>query len=525
MDISTFPDDPLLRDQIFLKTIADKDVEIADQATEIARLAEQVRLLKAIRFQAQSEKSKFHDHDIQYPLFNEAEAAIDEEEDAEVNEIPAHTRKKRGRRPISPDFPRVEVVHDIPEDEKVCPCGCELSRIGEEVSEKLDIIPQKVQVIRHVRPKYACKSCEGVEDDGPTVKIAPMPPQIISQGIVTPSLLAYILVSKFADGLPFYRQSVMFGRLGVDISRATMSSWVLRTAKACEPLIELLGQEIRSGPIINMDETPVQVLKEPGRKNTTKSYMWVMRGGPPGQPSVLFHYAPSRAGEVAKVLLGDFTGYLQTDGYAGYNGLDPDGEEKIVPVGCLAHVRRYFHDVIKAGGKKKKGGTAQTVLNLIGKIYKKEKQARLTELSPEKILAIRQKDIRPLLDKIKGILLDRKSTTPPKSLLGKAIKYALGQWPRIIAYLDCPDLTPDNNIAENAIRPFAVGRKNWLFAGSPNGAKASAAIYSLIESAKANGLNPHQYLLHLFEKLPQASSEHDLRALLPQNISSMSLPV
>ena len=548
MNTSTLPDNPVFLKQILANVttdheeiLADKDAVIADQAAtivdreatisdhkaEISRLAEQVRLLKAIRFQAQSEKNRFHGHEVQYPLFNEAEMVADEagEDDDKDIQVPAHTRKKRGRRPISPDYPRVEVIHDIPEDEKVCPCGCELTRIGEEVSEKLDIIPQKIQVIRHIRPKYACRACEGVEDDGPTVKIAPMPPQIIPQGIVTPSLLAYILINKFADGLPFYRQSTMFDRLGVDISRATMSGWAIRAGRAVEPLIELLHQEIRSGPIINMDETPVQVLKEPGRENTTKSYMWVARGGPPGKPVVLFHYAPSRGGEVAKELVGGFKGYLQTDGYVGYNALGkrPD----IIHVGCLAHVRRKFHDVIKAAGKKnikKKGGTAQTVLDLIGKVYKKEKQARRKESTPDEILAMRKNEIKPLLDKIKNILIDRKATTPPKSLLGQAIFYALGQWPRIEVYLNHPGLTPDNNVAENAIRPFAVGRKNWLFAGSPKGAKASAAIYSLIESAKANGLNPHQYLTDLFDKLPPASSEQDLRALLPQNIASMSSP-
>jgi len=251
----------------------------------------------------------------------------------------------------------------------------------------------------------------------------------------------------------------------------------------------------------------------------------VARGGPPGKPVVLFHYAPSRGGEVAEELVGGFTGYLQTDGYVGYNALGkrPD----IINVGCLAHVRRKFHDVIKAAGKKnikKKGGTAQTVLDLIGKVYKKEKQARQRELNPEQILALRKNEIKPLLDKIKNILIDRKSTTPPKSLLGQAIFYALGQWTRIEVYLNHPGLTPDNNVAENAIRPFAVGRKNWLFAGSPSGAKASAGIYSLIETAKANGLNPHQYLLHVFEKLPCVKTEQNLSRLLPQNIASMSAP-
>lgn len=497
---------------------------IADHEQLVAQLQEQVRLLKAWRFAASSEKAKGPQGEDQYWLFDEAErvamqaeaASESDEEEPETTEVAGHSRRKKGRRPISKAYPRVEVVHDIPEEDKVCPCGCALSRIGEEVSEKLDIVPQKIQVIRHIRPKYACRACEGVEDDGPTVKTAPMPLQLIPQGIVSPGLLAYILVNKFADGLPFYRQTIMFDRLGVDISRATMSGWALRAAEACQPLVELLHEQIRSGPIINLDETTVQVLKEPGRKNTSKSYMWVARGGDIKRPSVLFHYDPGRGGKVAKEIVGNFRGFLQTDGYAGYNAL---GErEGIQHVGCLAHVRRKFHDVTKAGGKKK-SGTAQTVLDLIGKLYKLEKQAREQKLDPEAVHAMRQERVRPIMDKIKALLDARVKTTPPKGLLGRAISYALGQWERVMVYLEDGRLQPDNNAAENAIRPFAVGRKNWLFSGSPRGAKASAAIYSLIETAKACGLNPFEYLLQVFERLPYACSQDDLKALLPQGMS------
>jgi len=508
--------------------IADHKAVIADHEQLVAQLQEQVRLLKAWRFAAASEKASRRGED-QYSLFDEAEMAVmqaaaaqETDEETESTEVAGHTRRKKGRRPISEGYPRVEVVHDIPEEDKVCPCGCALSRIGEEVSEKLDIIPQKIQVVRHVRPKYACRACEGVEDDGPTVKTAPMPRQLIPQGIVTPGLLAYILVGKFADGLPFYRQSAMFGRLGVDISRATMSGWALRAAGACEPLLELLRREVRAGPIINMDETRVQVLKEPGRKNTSNSYMWVARGGEPERPVVLFHYDPGRGGKVAKELVGEFQGFLQTDGYAGYNALGE--QEGVRHVGCLAHVRRKFVDVIKTGGKKKSGGTAQTVLDLIAKLYRLEKQAREQKLDPEAVHAMRQERARPILDKIKTLLDARLKTTPPKSLLGKAIGYALGQWARIEVYIEDGRLSPDNNVAENAIRPFVVGRKNWLFSGSPRGARASAAIYSLIETAKACGLNPHEYLLHIFERLPHAAGEDDLRALLPRGCMSKNVP-
>jgi hypothetical protein len=246
--------------------------------------------------------------------------------------------------------------------------------------------------------------------------------------------------------------------------------------------------------------------------------MWVVRGGEPERPVVLFHYDPGRGGKVAEEIVSNFRGFFQSDGYAGYNAL---GErEGVSHVGCLAHVRRKFVDVVKAGSKKKAGGTAQTVLNLIAKLYRLEKQSRKQGLDFADIWRMRQESSRPILDKIKALLDARLKTTPPKSLLGRAIAYALGQWARIEVYLEDGRLSPDNNAAENAIRPFAVGRKNWLFSGSPRGARASASIYSLIETAKACGLNPHEYLLHVFERLPHTTGEDDLKALLPRGVMS-----
>ncbi len=495
---------------------------LADRDEYISELQEQVRWLKAVIHAASSERrAKPTANERQYSLFDEAEAVATEflkVDDSSVS-VPSHTRRKRGRRPIPPALPRVEVVHDLPEEDKTCPCGSPLTRIGEEVSEKVDFIPAKIQVVRHVRPKYACRECEGVEDDGPTVKIASMPPQIIPKGIATPGLLAYVLASKFVDGLPFYRQERMFSRLGLDVSRSTMCGWALRAAEACEPIMDLLHEEILSGPVLNLDETTVQVLKEPGRKNTSKSYMWLARGGPPGKPGVLFHYSPSRSGKIAEELVRDFSGYLQTDGYAGYNAL---GErEGIIHVGCMAHVRRKFMDVLKAGTKKR--GTAQEVVDLIAQLYGLEKQARQAGFDADRILAMRQNQSSPIMDTIKALLLERGQTTPPKSLLGRAISYALGQWERVQTYLEDGILLPDNNLAENAIRPFAVGRKNWLFSGSPRGAAASAALYSLVETAKANGLEPLRYLHFLFERLPGMKSDDERRRLLPQYLAAEEL--
>jgi transposase len=506
MDTSSLPNDPAA-----LKGI------IADYAEVIAHLQERNRLLQSIIYGSKTEKRTDISGQRQLSLFDEIEVTpLIEPEPEKTIEVPAHARKKPGRKPLPEHLPRIEVVHDLAEEEKTCACGCRLTRIGEEASEKLDIVPAKVQVIRHIRYKYACRGCEGVESEGGAVKLAPLPPQIIPQSIVTPGLLAFVLVSKFVDALPFYRQETQFARIGADVSRASMCNWAAKAAELIRPLIEAIHAEIRSGPIVNMDETPVQVLGENGRPNTSKSYMWVCRGGIPDRPVVLFRYEPTRSGAVARELLSGFRGYLQTDGYLGYEALGE--QEGVRHVGCLAHVRRKFVEVDKASrGKNSKGGTAHAVLDLIGKLYAIEKKARAEKLSAEQVKDLRDKESRPVLSKLKALLDERVQTTPPKSLLGKAIGYALNQWERTCRYLEDGRLSPDNNVAENAIRPFAVGRKNWLFSGSPRGADASAAIYSLVETAKANGLEPYAYLRHLFERLPSAT-EGQLKDLLPQNI-------
>jgi transposase len=359
-----------------------------------------------------------------------------------------------------------------------------------------------------------------VDSDGPTVKIAPPPLQIIPKGIATPGLLAYVAVSKYADALPLYRQEKIFERIGVDISRSTMAGWMVMVAQGSKPVMDLLYRKLHSGPLINVDETPVQVLKEPGRENTTNSYMWVFRGGSPEKPVLIYRYSPTRSGEVPLEVLQDYQGYCQTDAFSGYDGLEQkiDG---LKLVGCFAHARRNFVKVIDARGKGAKGktGSAELALGYIGELYRIEKAARAAELTPPEIQQFRIQRARPVLEEFKSWLEKKKDQTPPKGLLGQAIDYTLSRWSRLVRYLDNGHITPDNNAAENAIRPFVVGRKNWLFAGSPSGADAAATFYSLIETAKACGLDPYQYLGFLFEKIPYAHSESEYAALIPQNIS------
>jgi len=517
-NVNTLPDDTdsLKRMIIELQESYNKNTDI---------LLEQIRHLRDKLFGRKSEKMAADPIAYPLPLFDMPEPEAGDgslgKEEEEIH-IPAHTRKKRGRKALPEDLPRVEVVHDLAEEEKTCSCGCQLSRIGEEVSEKLDIIPARIRVIRHIRPKYACRQCEGLEDDGPSVKIAPVPLQILPKSMATSGLLAHVLTAKFVDALPFYRQEKQFDRLGVDLGRATMCNWAMKAAEACQPLLNLLHEEALAGSFVNIDETTVQVLNEPGRAPTTKSYMWVFRRGSPDKTVLLYQYHPTRAGDAAAVFLRGFKGYVQTDGYSGYDFLDH--ERDIRHIGCWAHARRKFMDVIKAQGKKrKKTGSADVALQYIRKLYRIEKEARNKNLSAEEIYRERQERSKPLLEEFRQWLSKRSLQTPPKGLLGKAMSYTLKQWNRLVGYLEDGDLSPDNNAAENRIRPFVVGRKNWLFSGTPEGARASAALYSLIETAKGNGLEPYSYLRHIFTKLPTASTLEDIEALLPWRLDKKQL--
>lgn len=515
IELSTLPDDT----SSLKKIIAEQYHEYQKVQEKINHLEEMVRLLRNELFGRKSEVRREPDAS-QLHLFTPPEAPPVPEPSEDVV-IEAHTRKKRGRKPLPADLPREEVTHDITEEEKQCACGSELTRIGEEVCEKLDFTPAKLRVIRHIRPKYACKACEGVDDPGPTVRIAPPVMQLIPKSIATEGLLAHVAISKFADGLPLYRQQKIFARNGVDLSRSTLAGWLIQASGKCLPILELLKNEIRSGPLINIDESPLQVLKEPGRSNTTKSYMWVFCGGCPDQRAVVYQYHPTRRGQVPLDFLGDYKGYLQSDAFIGYDQVGR--KDGITHLGCWMHARRNFMDVVKArkknrGGKAPAKGLADEALDFIGNLYGIEKWAGEKELSYDEIRQLRQKESKPILEKFKLWLEANQPLTPPKGLLGKAIQYALNNWEKLIVYIEDGRLKPDNNVPENALRPFVLGRKNWLFAGAPQGAEASATFFSLIETAKANGHEPYAYLRCIFEKLPLAKTEEDYKALLPWNL-------
>jgi transposase len=475
-------------------------------------LEDELRLLRHKLFGRRSERLTAEDLQ-QASLFDEAEWIIEQQNRRPAEstiEVSAYSRRKRGRKPLPADLPREEVLHDIPEEEKICSCGAPLVRIGEETSEKLEIIPQQIKVIRHVRPKYACKACEGTDSEQ-AVKIAPVPPQIIPKSIATPGLLAYVLVSKFCDAIPFYRQEKLFSRIGIELSRVDFSNWAIQVARQCDPLIEVFFDEIRAGPVIQMDETRLQVMKELNRANTAKSFMWVIRGGPPENPVVLYRYHPTRSEKIPLQYLSEYEGFLQTDGYDGY---EKAGKRAgITHAGCWAHARRKFDEASKAS---KKSGSAEEALSRIGKIYRIERELRAQQLEPEGFAKKRKEKVMPILKSFKKWLELKVLQIPPSTLLGKAVNYTLKEWEKLQKYLDSPFLTPDTNLVENSIRPFVLGRKNWMFSGSPQGAHASATLFSLIETAKANGLEPYRYLKYIFTKLPTATTQDDYRSLTPQ---------
>lgn len=491
-------------------------LELRDKDQRIALLEEQLRLALHKCFAASSEKTPGD----QLNLFNEAEetAAAPTVEEPETT-VPEHKRKKRGRKALPEILPRTRIEHDIAEEQKLCPCGCRKTRIGEEASEQLDIIPAKIQVLRHVRFKYACRACEGVEDDGPAVTIAAMPPQPIPKSNASPGLLAHIVTAKFQDGLPLYRQQTMFARIGVELPRSTMANWMIKVGELVVPLINLMHETQLAYDVLQMDETTVQVLKEKNRAATAKSYMWVTRGGPPDRPIILFDYDPSRSGAVPLRLLADFKGYLQTDGYEGYGAVA--NRDDIVHVGCLAHARRKFDEAVKAQPTSKtgRGGLARQGLAFIQRIYRIEREAREREFDPMERRQLRDEKAKPLWDDLRQWLDRVRDQAPPRTLTGKALHYLDKQWSRLIGCLDDGRVEIDNNLAENAIRPFVIGRKAWLFSDTPAGADASARLYSLIETAKANRLEPYAYLRHIFTELPKATTLAEIEALLPCNIA------
>ena len=509
IDIKNLPKSPELLEQAILalhQSLHETQTELASYKERYIRLLEEFRLAKQQRFSSSSEKNV-----LQSDMFDEPGVELSDEVKAQLEEeieVDSYSRKKHPVRAVLPkDLPRERIMHDISEAEKVCQCGSSLVRIGEEITEQLKYIPAQLSVIQHIRPKYACKPCEG------NIKIAPMPVLFLPKSIATPELVAHTIIAKYCDHLPLYRQESIWQRLEIDLPRSSLCGWVLKTAELCEPLIKLLRQEIIIYDYAQADETTVQVLAEVGRSNTANSYMWCYRGGEINHPSIVFDYQETRGGYHAQQFFKDFKGYLQTDAYSGYNWVDVD--ENIISVGCLAHARRPFAELSKLS---KKTGLATEALKFFRKLYAIEKQAREKNLSAEERYLLRKAEVPPILDAFKQWLEYHLTKVPAQHKIGNAIQYTLRHWTELTNYLKDGRIEIDNNKIENAIRPFALGRKNWLFNGSPNGAKASAILYSLIETCKANNIEPYKYFCAMLHKIRHCQTDEDYRQLMPQYI-------
>ena len=505
---------------------AETSIYISSLEDRIKILEEELRLERMKRFGNSSEKV----NPLQPELFEELEQdttdELDEPEEALEVTVPEHTRKSKGRKAIDPSLPRETIIHDISDEEKQCACGTEMVVIEEVISERLVIIPEKLIVERHIRLKYGCRNCEGSGDeDKPTFRVAPAPPSLMPGSIMTGSLLAYILINKFADYLPFYRQEKRFKRFGAPISRQNMSNWTIKAYQRLKSLNDVMKKQIKTGSYLQMDETTIKVHGEEGKTDTSNSYIWVTRGGPEKSGVALYEYDRSRSAKYIKEFTEGFSGFIQSDGYKGYDSVFKNSD-KITHVGCLAHARRQIYDAYKASKQMSK---SNTVINKIQKIYNIEKNLRKKSLTPDQFVIDRKTLAEPLLEDLKD-WLDKKATNiRPTSGLGKAINYTLGQWDKIINYLGCAELTPDNNAAERVVKPFVMGRKNFLFAGSTEGADAMCFFYSLIETAKLNGLNPYAYLKWLFDNAPLQDND-DFEHLAPWNcdpeaVNKIMLPV
>lgn len=497
---------------------------------EYLRLQEELSSLLTHRFCSHSEKADkqpllfdFEDEDL-IPSDSETAETVAGEGPYREIKVREYIRRKCGRKAIDDSTPTKQIYHDIPEEEKVCACGCRLKKVGENSTKRLRIIPAKMYAIEDIYPKYACPNCEGSGDeDNPVFRQAPAARYFIPKSIATNELLAYVMTNKFCEHMPFYRQEKAFERRCITVTRADMSNWQEQIYERLKPLDSLIMEHIKTGTTMNMDETTVRVLKYKNRtenENRKKSYVWLGIGGPKNKKAVIYRYYESRNAKFIKPFINGFKGWLQTDEYPGYetalkehNLLYPD--DKIIHVACLAHVRRKFFDA-SLNGKSPGAGKAVKYIQLI---YKKEEELIEMNLSPEELVSKRKELIKPVFDEFHEWLLEMEPKVPPTLKFGRAINYALSSWQHLLNYLDCPDLFVDNSIAERSIKPFVIGRKNWLFSGSEKGAESSCFLFTLIENAKYYHLDPYEYLRCVFDQSVNCQTKKDFEKLLPWNIS------
>lgn len=504
------------------KTIKELQKLLADKEAEIDELKRQLAIMRKSLFGSRSERTKrYSSNPEQLSLFNEAELEGSEkavEETIAVTEVKAHARKKRPSKKL--DLKGLEtktLVHDIPESERRCPeCNStNLVCIGQElIRYELHVIPASFEVIKHVRNIYKCLDCS---DDEHTNILKPMMEKpVIPHSPVTASSLTMTILNKYQFAIPFNRQEKIWQMMGLPVSKANMSNWILYAYRDyLKPLVELMHQQLLQEPVIHADETRVQVMKEKGRKNTAKSYMWLYTTGTFAQHQIrLFQYRPSRSGDCAREYLEGFHGYLHTDAYGGYSKV-----ENVTHCFCYAHARRHFLESIPAGLKDVSETIAGRAMNSINKLFGIE--AEISRMDPEERKKLRKEKSEKEILALFGMLENSLPEVPQSSAIGQAIKYMLNNREKFTNYLKDGRCSISNNIAENSIRPFTVGRKNWIINGSPRGAEASAAMYSMIETCLANGIDTRDYFMYIFQHMSQEDNlqdEETLKKYLPWNI-------
>ena len=501
----------------FQAVIDEQNTALQDAHRRIELLEEMNRLLKTQKFSASSEKSKF-----QLNLFDESEleAQLDElfdtlpETSDESEGIAQHRKERQTRkRGFSASLVRERIEHKLTELEKAGASKTFFTKVKEE----LHYIPAQLKVLEHWQEKAVFTAQTDTQDEQMVAAQRPVHP--FGKCSVTTALIAHVIVDKYQYGMPLYRQESKFKGLGQPVYRHNMAQWCIRFGDAAKPLLQLMREVQNSGNYLQADETRLQVLKEDGKTAQSDKWMWVIRGGPPEKLSVLFEYDPSRAGSVAVRLLDDFKGVLQADGFSGYNAVCK--ANSITRIGCWDHARRKFVEADKGANPKvktKKGtvSKADVALSYIRKLYRIE--SNIADKTDEERLKARQEISLPILNEFKQWLEKNAGKVMKGSALRKAIDYTLNQWQYLIGYCERGDLMISNIMAENAIRPFAIGRKNWLFADTRKGAEASAACYSLIETAKANNLDPQAYIKHILDHIAVADTLEKLEALLPWNV-------
>lgn len=487
--------------------LLDKNSRIKKYEEQINWLTEQVNSLRRQKFGKKSERWESEEQ----MTFNEVEDLSKKPdpmgEDAEVlaeegstTKVEAHARKRGCRRPLPEGLPREVVKIELPPEEQVAEDGSALKVIGWEKSEKLKYEPSKMIVVEIHRAKY------GV-DSGDYIKTAPPIPSVIPKGLATPELLSAIIVAKYADGLPLYRMESMFERQGIDLTRGTMARWVMEVAQALQPVSNVLADKLLESFYVACDETQVQVLKENGRAAEDKSWMWV-RSTPYGEKKiVLFDYGTSRNGKAVQTLMSGYQGYFQCDGLNVYDQLESG---KVLRLGCSMHARRRFEDAAVSGATSGKS-LGKLGLEYFQKLYKLEEDIK--DKTPEEKYLLRKQQAFPKWEELKEWVQKNTSKVPMKSKIGNAFAYFVSEYKYLTAYLEDGRLEIDNGFTERAIRKFAIGRNNWMFSDTPAGADASALLYSLVITAKINGVNPYKALVQLCSEVPLAKNLQDYERL------------